>query len=105
MTSRPSLRARPVATILAAACLAIAMLAPSSGAIVPPTNCGKLTVKGKRYTIKADQLRCVTARSHSERYLSTHKRPTGYTCRDYGRETKLKFRCSRGIKVFFAIRL
>ncbi|MDX6679246.1 MAG: hypothetical protein QOE31_3298, partial [Solirubrobacteraceae bacterium] len=26
------------------------------------------------------------------------------TCHTYGRETKLKFRCSRGIKVFFAIR-
>jgi len=98
-------RARPIAAALVATCLALAALAPTSGAIVPPTNCGKLTVKGKRYTIKADQLRCVTARSHASRYLTTHKRPTGYTCRDYGRETKLKFRCSRGVKVFFAIRL
>ncbi len=71
---------------------------------MPPTDCGIVTVKGKRYDIKADQLRCKTAKPHATRYLSTHRRPTGYTCRDYGSQTKLKFRCSRGVKVFFAIR-
>ncbi len=89
------------AVVLAIAC---ATLAAPSAAIVPPTDCGVITVKGKRYDIKADQLRCVTAKPHATRYLSTHRRPTGYTCRDYGKDTKLKFRCSRGIKVFFAIK-
>ena len=75
---------RPVlALVMAVATLAV--LAPHSPAIVPPRDCGTLTVKAKRY-------------------LSTHRRPTGYTCRNFSGETKLKFRCSRGVKVFFAIR-
>jgi len=85
-------------------CVSLAALTASSPAIVPPTDCGMLTVEAKRYNIKADQLRCRTARPHARRYLSTHRRPTGYRCRDYDARTKLKFRCSRGVKVFFAIR-
>jgi hypothetical protein len=84
------------------ACVALGSV--NAGAIVPPTDCGKLTAKGKRYTIKADQIRCKTARSHSRRYLTTGTRPRGYRCRKYGRETKIKFRCSKGVRVFFAIR-
>jgi hypothetical protein len=84
------------------ACLAL--LAPGAGAIVPPADCGRLTANSKRYDIKADQLRCRTARSYAVSYLKTGHRPTGYRCRNYGAETKLKFRCSRGVKVFFAIR-
>jgi hypothetical protein len=102
---RTHTRAIPVvwltATVLALAC---AFMVGPSAAIVPPTDCGVITVKGKRYDIKADQLRCKTAKPYASKYLSTHRRPTGYTCRDFGKETKLKFRCSRGIKVFFAIR-
>jgi hypothetical protein len=79
-------------------------LAPHSLAIVPPSNCGNLTVKAKRYAIKADQLNCTTARAHARRYLASKAKPSGYACRNYGAETKLKFRCSRGVKVFFAIR-
>ena len=89
---------------LLAALAVAAVLAPTSHAIVPPTTCGTVVVKDRRYTIKADQLSCTTARSHARRYLATRTRPTGYGCRDYGAETKLKFRCSRGVKVFFAIR-
>jgi hypothetical protein len=89
---------------MAVAVMTIAGLPPRSPAIVPPTDCGAVTVKAKRYEIKADQLRCPTAKAHARRYLAAHRRPAGYRCRDYGSETKLKFRCSRGIKVFFAIR-
>jgi hypothetical protein len=98
--------ARPqhVALVLALTCAVLAAGVASSPAIVPPSDCGRMTVKAKRYTIKADQLRCVTARSHASRYLSKHRKPSGYRCRDYGTETKLKFRCARGVKVFFAIR-
>jgi len=99
-----SSRGRLAAFALVMAVAAPAALAPRSVAIVPPTDCGTMTVRGKRYTIKADQLRCPTARSHARRYLSRTIKPRGYTCRTYGTETKLKFRCSRGIKVFFAIR-
>ena len=103
---RPRARLAAAAFALTCALLATAAFAfaPLGQAIVPPTECGILRVDGKRYDIKADQLRCRTAKPYASRYLSTHRRPTGYTCRDFGRETKLKFRCSRGIKVFFAIR-
>jgi hypothetical protein len=97
---------RITGTCLTALALAVAcaMLATPSAAIVPPTDCGVISVKGKRYDIKADQLRCKTAKPYASRYLSTRHRPSGYTCRNFGAETKLKFRCSRGIKVFFAIK-
>ena len=99
-------------TVLAATALALAAalvltiaFAPRAGAIVPPKNCGLMTVKEKRYKIKADQMRCRRARRYSRRYLRSHDRPSGYHCTDYSAsETKLKFRCYRGIKVFFAIR-
>jgi len=104
MRSSPIARAYLVAMALVVACAMLAALAPHSAAIVPPSDCGRLTVKAKRYNIKADQLRCRTARSYASSYLSKRRRPTGYRCRDFGSETKLKFRCARGIKVFFAIR-
>ena len=85
--------------------LAITALSASPAmAVVPPKNCGMQTVSGKRYQIKADQIRCSTAKSHSRRYLSTGDRPSGYRCRNYTRSTKLRFRCARGVRVFFAIR-
>ncbi len=93
-----------LACVVATLALACGALAVPSAAIVPPTDCGVITVNHKRYNIKADQLRCKTAKPYASKYLSTHRRPSGYTCHDYGKETKLKFRCSRGIKVFFAIR-
>ena len=99
------IRPIPRACLTAAALVLVsALLASPSAAIVPPTDCGVITVKGKRYDIKADQLRCKTAKPYASRYLSTRHRPSGYTCRNFGAETKLKFRCSRGVKVFFAIK-
>jgi len=97
-------RGRQAAFALVMAVATLAAIAPHSLAIVPPSDCGAMTVKAKRYTIKADQLRCATAKSHAKRYLASKIKPSGYTCRNYGAQTKLKFRCSRGVKVFFAIR-
>lgn len=85
-------------------CLALVLAAGPAGAIVPPRNCGMQTVGGKRYQIKADQMRCTTAKTYSRRYLSTGRRPSGYSCRNYSTVTKLRFRCAKGIHVFFAIR-
>ena len=84
--------------------LAAAVLVPGAHATVPPKNCGMITVKSKRYQIKADQMRCRTAKTYSRRYLRRHSRPSGYRCTDYRSGTALKFRCSKSIKVFFAIR-
>jgi len=81
----------------------VAFGAPA-GAIVPPRDCGFTKVSHKRYNIKADQLRCSEAVPFARTYLGRHHKPRGYHCVDYHGGTSLKFRCSRGIKVFFAIR-
>jgi hypothetical protein len=93
--------------IVASVGLALAaalVLGTAAGATVPPKNCGMLSVKGKRYQIKADQMRCTSAKTYSRRYLRSHTGPSGYSCRDYSSSTKLKFRCSKRVRVFFAIR-
>ena len=85
--------------------VALAVSAGAATAIVPPKNCGMQTVSGKRYQIKADQMRCSTAKRYSRTYLASRRRPSGYGCRSYrASDTKLKFRCAKGIRVFFAIR-
>jgi hypothetical protein len=92
------------ALLLAALTVVLAAAVPAQ-AIVPPRDCGRITVKSKRYNIKADQMRCADAVRYSRRYLaSSRRKPSGYRCRRYGRETKLVFRCQRGVRNFFAIR-
>jgi hypothetical protein len=97
-------RALAVGIAAAVAFAAFAAFAVEAGATRPPRNCGMMTVKSKRYQIKADQIRCTRAKTYSRRYLSRHARPASYSCRDFGSGTKLKFRCSSGKRVFFAIR-
>ncbi len=63
-----------------------------------------LEAKGKRFNIKADQIRCWRARRYARRYLVDHVKPSGYSCRRYGRDTSIAFRCSKGVRVLFAIR-
>jgi hypothetical protein len=87
--------------------LAVALLlvtAAPSPAPVAPRNCGMMTVKGKRYQVKADQIRCRTAKTWTRRYLRDADRPGGYRCRNYSSGTALKFRCWKRQRVFFAIR-
>ena len=83
---------------------AMTLAGAPAGGTVPPKNCGYMSVAGHRYNIKADQIRCATARPYATSYLRSHSAPRGYTCRDYSSGTKLKFRCTHGIKVFFAIK-
>jgi len=95
-------RAAAAAVLAVLACAAV--FAPGAGATVPPKNCGTITVKSKRYQIKADQIRCGTATTYSRRYLRSGSRPSGYRCSNFSGGTKLKFRCSKRVRVFFAIR-
>jgi hypothetical protein len=81
----------------------VALIPVNTGAIVPPTDCGILKVNGKRFNIKADQIRCRRARRYSKAYLISHWRPSGYHCRRY-RHSALRFRCAKGIRVYYAIR-
>ena len=91
--------------VVAAITLALVVaLAGSAWAPVPPRNCGMLEAKGKRFNIKADQIRCRTARRQARRYIVDHVKPRGYSCRTYGRDTSIAFRCSKGDRVLFAIR-
>lgn len=99
---------RPSALLTATLCalaLGAGHAAPAP-AIVPPKDCGYVAVHAKRYNIKADQLACTTARRYSKNYLiSVKRKPTGYRCTRYtSAETKLKFRCVKGTRTFFAIR-
>jgi hypothetical protein len=94
-----------ILVVVTAALALVVVFAPSRAwAPVPPKNCGMLETGSKRFNIKADQIRCRTARRHARRYLTSHDRPRGYTCRDYGRGTSIEFRCSKGQRVIFAIR-
>lgn len=90
--------------LLVTACLMGALSADAARGIVPPQDCGTLNVKGRRYDVKADQIRCSTAKPYARRYLASSRRPSGYRCRNYSSQTKLEFRCARGVKVFFAIK-
>ena len=86
------------------AVLLLLVTAAPSPAPVAPRNCGMMTIEGKRYQVKADQIRCKRAKSWTRRYLADGVRPQGYSCKNYGSSTALRFRCRRGERVFFAIR-
>ena len=74
-----------------------------ASATVPPRNCGTLKVGSRNYTIKADQIRCTTAKADAKAYLVSRKVPRGFACRTFT-GSKMTFRCSRKVQVFFAIR-
>jgi hypothetical protein len=70
-----------VCALVAALCITIG--ATTAESIVPPKNCGTITVKQRRYNIKADQLSCTSARRYAARYLGSNVRPPHYTCHRY----------------------
>jgi hypothetical protein len=93
-----------IAALIVAA--AVAFTAPA-GAIVPPKDCGIIKVKGKRYNVKSDQLKCTTARKYTTTYLTSHHKPSGYQCNRYS-GSKVAFRCVatkyNPDRTFFAIK-
>jgi hypothetical protein len=91
-------------TVCALAVALAALLATAvASATVPPRNCGTLKVGSRNYTIKADQIRCSTAKTDAKAYLVSRKVPRGFACRTFT-GSKMTFRCSRKVQVFFAIR-
>ena len=88
---------------LAVALGAVLATAVVASATVPPRNCGTLKVGSRSYTIKADQIRCSTAKTDAKAYLVSRKVPRGFSCRTFT-GSKMTFRCSRRVQVFFAIR-
>ena len=84
---------------------AAAFAAPAASAIVPPKDCGTITVHGKKYNIKADQLKCTKARTtppHTSRLA--HNRPA--TSASGTPAARIVFRCSVEVQPgqFFAIK-
>ena len=93
--------------LLALATLGALACAASAPAIVPPKDCGRLRVSGKRYDVKADQLPCARAVRYTRTYLRSHHRPRRYSCHRF-HGTALVFRCvnsrANPDRTFFAIR-
>ena len=94
-------------TLLVTATAALAVLAPAASARpmpVPPQDCGFMTVKGKRYNVKADRLRCCKAEGYVEAYFKRGVKPKRFTCQTPPRaETTIRLRCFKGKVEFFAI--
>ncbi|MEA2272175.1 MAG: hypothetical protein QOI98_883 [Solirubrobacteraceae bacterium] len=74
---------RPKTLVLLAVSLGVALVGGSAHAIVPPKNCGTIKVSHKRWQIKADQIRCTTARKYATAYIAHHTRPRGYSCHKF----------------------
>ena len=94
-------------TFLIAAVAAVALCVPTvTSAVVPPKSCGMMTVKGKRYQVKADQISCSSGRDYARRYLKRGgSHPRGYRCRDYeSQKGRVDFYCNNARKIYFAIR-
>ena len=93
--------------MLAAFALVVAVLlvfpAPSP-APTAPRNCGNITVKSKQYQIKADQIRCRTAKKWARSYLNSRSKPSGYKCRAGSSGSSLKFRCWKRTHSYLAIK-
>lgn len=95
---------RKLRTLILTAALGSSVLAADAGAIVPPKNCGTIKVGTQRHQIKADQITCTTAKKYAYGYLRSSRRPRGWTCRKYPRDSKFSFRCSRGTKQVYGIK-
>ena len=88
----------PIAVLLAL------VLAPSAGAIVPPKDCGRSTIGGKRYQIKVDQISCATGRKHVKSLAVRKRKPGGWTCQTFkAQKNRVRWSCNDGRKQFFAI--
>ena len=94
--------AAPGAVVLAA--LLLLVIAAPSPAPVTPRKCGEITVKSRDYLIKADQIRCRTAKRWARGYLRTGWRPSGYSCRNASSSSALRFRCWKSQRTYFAIK-
>ena len=100
--NRSTIRITALAATAAGALAAGPALAP---AVVPPRDCGTMSVSGKRYQVKVDQISCRDGKSYTKTYLQKRTKPGGYTCKRYPvRKNRVSFYCNDGRKVFFAIR-
>jgi len=83
-----------VALATAGALLAAALAPAPAGAVVPPRNCGTITVKDKKWQIKADQIRCRKAKKYSRAYIRSYSTPRYYKCKPGPRRSSLWRTCT-----------
>ena len=69
-----------LAAMVAAFAVALTASVPA-GAITAPVQCGTIKVKGKKWRITADQIRCSTAKKYSATYIRTFRTPRYYKCK------------------------
>jgi hypothetical protein len=73
-------------------------------AVVPPRDCGMLTLKGHRYQIKVDQITCADGKTFSRGYVERKVTPRGYACKKFPvKKRRVRFNCVNGRRVFFGI--
>jgi len=83
----------------------LALLPAAAPAVVPPRDCGNMSVSGKRYQVKVDQIGCRDGKTFAKRYIQSRSKPRGYSCKRYpAKRNRVTFYCNNGRKVFFAIR-
>jgi hypothetical protein len=92
--------------LLALVALAALLALPvGAAAIVPPKDCGRMKLNGKRYQVKADQIGCKTGRRYVRNRLVRHRTPKGWRCSVYpAQKNRVRLSCNRGRKQLFAIR-
>ncbi len=91
--------------LITAALVAVLAIPAAAPAVVPPKNCGTISVGSKRFQVKADQISCSTGRDHARRYIRTKRGPRGYRCRDItNARNRVNFTCFNGRKTFQGIR-
>jgi hypothetical protein len=97
---------RPTTAVAAVAAAAALAAAPATApAVVPPRDCGNMSVSGKRYQVKVDQISCSSGKSHAKTYIRSASKPRGYSCKRYpSRKNRVRFYCNNGRRIFFAIR-
>ena len=101
--TRPATRLSALAATAAVGALALG--AASAPAVVPPRDCGTMSVSGKRYQVKVDQIACSSGKRYAKTYIQRRTKPRGYTCKRYpARKNRVAFYCNNGRRVFFAIR-
>lgn len=91
--------------VSALALAALLAIAPAT-ATIAPRNCGLISAKGKRYTVKAHIIGCSKAKPWMDRYLETGRRPpvSGWRCRTFSGTGSIKARCVKADRDFFAIK-
>jgi len=100
------MHARRLLLITSALALCVLLLSASATATIAPRNCGAITAKGKRYTVKAHIVGCSKAKPWMDRYLEMGRRPpvSGWRCKTFSGSGSIRARCAKADRDFFAIK-